>query len=76
MFLILLLIISKGDFSALDTGSTMVFVPLLTLTMYRRCINVEDGFGILAALIGVVLVTQPQFLFGSNMEEPRTPAFT
>ena len=64
----------QGDFSALDVGSTMIFASLLTLALFGRCINLEDVFGILAAFVGVALVTQPQFLFGSVMKQVKTPA--
>ena len=63
-----------GDFASLEKSSTMILIPVFTLALYRRCIAIEDGISIIMALFGIILVTQPTFIFGHDAEISSTSA--
>ena len=60
-----------GDYASLEMSSIMLLIPIYTLTIHRRCIAMEDGVTIVVALLGIILVTRPTFIFGNSigMEE-------
>ena len=62
-----------GDFAALDVGCMMICVPIFTVIFNRRCVQIEDGIGIFLALVGIILVTRPTFIFGGKDAGSGTP---
>ena len=54
-------------------SSVQILVPVLTLLLHQRCTDVEDGVGIVIALSGILLVTQPDFIFDGSMKRLNTP---
>ena len=54
-------------------SSVQILVPVLTLLLHRRCVDMEDGVGILIALVGILLVTQPDFIFAGTAAHRNTP---
>ena len=63
--------LALGDFATLISGSLLICVPVMTILIHRRCIKVEDGIGIVVALIGIVLITKPTFLFNQDEDHAR-----
>ena len=72
-FNFLLPVCLPGEFGSIDTGSGLVLIPILSLLFNRRCINVEDGIGIVFAFVGVFLVLQPKFIL-AQMDSVTTTA--
>ena len=66
---------NSGDFATLASGSSLVCVPIITILVHRRCIQVEDAVGLVVALIGIILITKPTFLFDQTEEKDHTHYF-
>ena len=67
--------LGSGDFSTLASGSSLICVPIMTILVNRRCIQVEDGVSLVVALIGINLVTKPTFLFDQTEEKDHISYF-
>ena len=62
-----------GDFASFEV-SGMIFVPVFSLVLYRKCVDVEDIIAIFMAAGGVLCITHPHFIFGTDPDQiPVTP---
>ena len=64
--------ILAGDFASFEV-SAMVFVPVFSMVLYRKCVDAEDIVGIFMAVGGVLCITHPHFIFGANPDEIPVP---
>ena len=62
-----------GDFQALEISCLPVVMPILVVTLYRRCMTVADGVSMISALFGIYLVAQPNFIFHIFPESKTQP---
>ena len=61
-----------GDFASFDM-SGMVFAPVLTLILHRKCVAAEDLAGLFLAAGGVLCLTHPSFIFGTDHDAVPVP---
>ena len=65
-------IIVTGDFASFE-ASGMVFTPALTLILHRKCVSAEDFAGLFIAAAGVLCITHPSFIFGTEPNAAGVP---
>ena len=61
-----------GDMASFDVGG-MICTPLITLLLYRKCVDIEDFGGLLLASAGVICITHPTIIFGVDLNAPPVP---
>ena len=55
----------SGDMASFNVGG-MIFSPLMSLLLYRKCVDIEDFVGLFFASAGVICITHPTFIFGED----------
>ncbi|XP_006818622.1 solute carrier family 35 member G1-like [Saccoglossus kowalevskii] len=59
-----------GDATAITTGAVMVFIPVIARIFVNEKLTVKDGITILVNIVGIILVTRPEFIFGPTQGGP------